>query len=524
MFDGFMESFRLAREAGRHSVAMRHRLAAYWASLGLVLLAAFLVLASALGMFSRSEEQLQSVLHLHQDVEVAAIVDQVEILTAHGLTLAKQASDVLTATLGDTSVSQLNDDPDKIERFEKILYSPLVSTLRVAPCNGAYLILDATINTGAEKADTSRAGLYLRFANLSNESSIDQDITLYRGIADVARSNEVELHNRWRMEFDVSLVDGYADTVGQPAEGFAGHALWTDRRHLTDTWERIMLLSVPIEGADGLVAGICGVELSDLYFRLTHPVQTSEFGSIVTLLAPVENGQVLVSKGMTGSLEGTFLADTDVLAIEEGKCFNTYVGESGSFLGVHTRLNMETVDGLSMHAVTLVPKSHYAAAASADRITLIVVSLIFLAFAVGAAVFFSRRFVRPISESLALLQKDPQGKMRSTGISEVDDLIAFLHTRSERPSGASLPPDIEDLLEEFSGNAATLTATERTILSHYAEGCEVADIAQRMFISIHTVRKHNANIYKKLDIGSKEELVLYLELFRRCDRLDDILN
>ena len=48
--------------------------------------------------------------------------------------------------------------------------------------------------------------------------------------------------------------------------------------------------------------------------------------------------------------------------------------------------------------------------------------------------------------------------------------------------------------------------------------------SQRLFISIHTARKHNANIYRKLNVGSREELVLYLELFRRCKKLDALFG
>lgn len=88
----------------------------------------------------------------------------------------------------------------------------------------------------------------------------------------------------------------------------------------------------------------------------------------------------------------------------------------------------------------------------------------------------------------------------------------------------ALPPDVEDLFAAFSARAANLTATERSILQHYADGRETSEVAELAFISIHTVRKHNANIYQKLEVGSRDELMLYLELFRRCNRLDEILQ
>ncbi len=86
-----------------------------------------------------------------------------------------------------------------------------------------------------------------------------------------------------------------------------------------------------------------------------------------------------------------------------------------------------------------------------------------------------------------------------------------------------LPPDVAELFDGFSERAEALTPAERKILKYYADGREVNEVAELAFISIHTVRKHNANIYQKLSIGSRDELMLYLDLFRRCGRLEELL-
>jgi len=88
----------------------------------------------------------------------------------------------------------------------------------------------------------------------------------------------------------------------------------------------------------------------------------------------------------------------------------------------------------------------------------------------------------------------------------------------------SMPPDIEELFSAFAERAVSLTATERSILQFYADGHEISEVAELAFISIHTVRKHNANMYQKLGVGSRDELMLYLDLFRRCGRLDEVLQ
>lgn len=111
-------------------------------------------------------------------------------------------------------------------------------------------------------------------------------------------------------------------------------------------------------------------------------------------------------------------------------------------------------------------------------------------------------------------------------LQDYDTLISATQAVSDDqpPASHSLPPDVEALFSEFSARAATLTATERSILQHYADGREISEVAELAFISIHTVRKHNANMYQKLGVGSRDELILYIDLFRRSGRLDEILQ
>jgi hypothetical protein len=51
--------------------------------------------------------------------------------------------------------------------------------------------------------------MYIRYANLNTKNAITQDIVYFRGISDVARSEEIELHNRWNLEFDIADVPAF---------------------------------------------------------------------------------------------------------------------------------------------------------------------------------------------------------------------------------------------------------------------------------------------------------------------------
>ena len=94
---------------------------------------------------------------------------------------------------------------------------PLVNTtLQTANCNGAYVILNATANTTLEVADHSRSGLYLRYTNLSASNPVAPTVVYFRGIPDIARQKDLELHNRWNLEFDTDQIPGCRELMDAP--------------------------------------------------------------------------------------------------------------------------------------------------------------------------------------------------------------------------------------------------------------------------------------------------------------------
>lgn len=101
-------------------------------------------------------------------------------------------------------------------------------------------------------------------------------------------------------------------------------------------------------------------------------------------------------------------------------------------------------------------------------------------------------------------------------------MLARLNTRQVNPG--VLPPGMEDMFHSFSEKVKTLSSAERRILNYYIEGHETAEIPDLAYISIHTVKKHNRSIYQKLEVASRDELMLYIELFRCCDRLQELTS
>ncbi len=106
-----------------------------------------------------------------------------------------------------------------------------------------------------------------------------------------------------------------------------------------------------------------------------------------------------------------------------------------------------------------------------------------------------------------------------TGVLSVQ-MLTQLNTRQVDPG--ALPSGMEDMFRSFAEKAKTLSSAERRILNYYIDGHDIAEIPDLAFISIHTVKKHNRSIYQKLEIASRDELMLYIELFRCCGRIDEL--
>jgi DNA-binding NarL/FixJ family response regulator len=89
-----------------------------------------------------------------------------------------------------------------------------------------------------------------------------------------------------------------------------------------------------------------------------------------------------------------------------------------------------------------------------------------------------------------------------------DDIFKVL--KSIENGGAYMSPRVaRKVMEFFSGQKhilEPLTEREHEITNTLLDGLSYKMIAEKMFISIDTVRSHIRNIYKKLNVTSKSEL------------------
>lgn len=201
--------------AKKQSVGMQRKLMLYWVSMILVVFAAVILLLSVAGAFSRSDAQLHEVMELHLQNTQDSLVSHLDRLTAQSLKLSKELSREIEGALVQEGISlqEVNDDPEQLLKLQQIIYPLVNTTLQTANCNGAYVILDATANTTLTVADHSRSGIHLRYSNLSASNPVAPTVVYFRGIPDIARQKDLELHNRWNLEFDIDQIPGCRELI-----------------------------------------------------------------------------------------------------------------------------------------------------------------------------------------------------------------------------------------------------------------------------------------------------------------------
>ena len=130
-----------------------------------------------------------------------------------------------------------------------------------------------------------------------------------------------------------------------------------------------------------------------------------------------------------------------------------------------------------------------------------------------------------VEDLMRLVDLSYIGHNKQTVTVKTEELKAAEQERTAEESGeGQFASEVLSMLDSFVERTAALTPAERNILKYYINGREIAEIPGLAFISIHTVRKHNKNIYRKLAVSTKEELLLYIDLLRRSNRLVEIEN
>ena len=532
----------------KKKMSMWRKLLLYMLTLVLVVVVFVFFGLFFVGQFSTTTEKYANNLTFQNEFYTRQIEKYFDDLSMMSEMLASDSSAIIDEYLTENEIhmSALNDSQLYTEGVQKALFPKLKEELLKADASGAFIMLNATVNTGEADSDKSRTGLYFQRSTLDRT---DETLLLFRGSAELGRKNGVMPHRKWRLEFKTDFVPQtkkfFNETIVEEK-----NSLLTDIFTLNGTSEEAMALLTPLFGADGSYYGVCGFEISKNYFKdfFAQPTRLEQL--TCTFSKTTEDGRIDcdnvfwagVFNGYSLKPNGTLVPKKMSDALFELAGENTFVAAGKEV----------TICGTAYTLIAMQPKSEFDKTVAINVAKIVSVCFLLVFSAVMLCVVFSRKFVSPVIKSLERIRMQEHAGTKSD-IIEIDDLFVYLAgqdklreietenlkrrneelaivTETQNNEIGKRQAEIDRLAysrkneidpddyEAFRIGIKELTKTEKTVFDLYLQGKTANEIAAALNIRESTLKFHNHNILEKLGVSSRKQLLRYATLLKQETR------
>ena len=514
-FNRFVEFLRLFlnRLVKPSGVSMRIRLLGFLILLVVTMLSFVALILASTGVIATGQDEAEKLLqqelsHLSQNVEktYGDVSVQTAILSQ---TMSKSIEDKLHE-LGFT-INELRRHPDVLESLLEGELTRLMLALEKTRSSGVFVVIDATVNPALPGSEHSKAGIYLRNSE-PNVIIADASKLYLRGPAHIALANKLSLQAKWDMEFNVEGQSYYY----KPIESYQKNKLpvsrlyyWSYGGAIENLDEKVMLCSVPLIDSKGEAFGVCGFEISEMNFRLQFSPDESVYSNAICLIALSTEAGFDASRLCSGNVSALY----DSLISFAGNMGNLSLYEENDnlFAGFHKDIKTYPDNSPFANEVNavalLLPQADLMSTLSGYNNRIAFVCALALFFGVLLSVYVSRQYVKPIFVGLDVLRsKENLGDDFRIRIPEIDELVKLIKSKQvSTPKNKS----VDDAGADFLRRLETLTPTERDIFTLYVKGRTANEAADKMNISINTVKTHSKKIYAKMNVDSRSELLSY---------------
>ena len=532
--------------------SMKRKLFGYMFLLAVMLL--ILVFAGLLliGQFTGIKQKTYETLEFQADVFERQIDSHIDGLAAMSIRLSSDSTSAIENYLAENRIafSDLNNSEKNVSGVQEALFDILKHKLLETDCSGAFIVLNASVNTSVENAAHSRTGLYLQHSSIDFS---DDSILLYRGLSDLGKEHGVMPHRKWRLEFSTDLFPDYTKLMKGSDLPLQYSYRISDVFTLTNTSERVVLFTLPIMGGDGTVYGLCGFEISESYFKHVFS-QPSNLDHVVFVVNSGSDGIKSAADSFScGITNGYYLAPKgDFTASSFGSGLTLFEGNPTSYIGVTKQFQPCKDDG-DFSLTVLIPKQDYNGWSMNNALRILLLMLLLVTATVGCCFYFSRRFLLPIKQGLEKIKQKEYGE--HSNVIEINDLFAFLAEQDRiaeaqfaeiESEKAKIQTTLDQMssehsearqeiarlaysrknevdpydYEQFLSGVKTLTQMEQTVFDHYLSGKSVKEIVELEGIKESTVRFHNRNIYSKLGVNSLKRLLMFAAIMKRDEEGD----
>lgn len=473
--------------------SLKRKLFSYMLLLVCLLLLVLVMGMFLLGQFNSTEQNTFDALDMQMEVFEKDITNHFDSIAAAGVNLSKNMTVFLESylQLQELSFFDLTDNSKSIADLQTAMLAPLLQQLKQEDCSGVFVMLDTTINSSVENAETSRTGLYLK---INGYKSTYNPVTLLRGDAEIARANGIMPHRQWKLEFDTDIFPSYKDILADALLPSVKSYRFTEISTLPGTEEEVMLLTVPMVGEDGNYYGICGFEISESYF-MSYYAQPTKVDYLTYLLTPFHTGMVDTAAGFScGVSDGYYRAPQGQLALHDaGNNLLVYEGDEIPYLGVNRKISLSPNTPDYMLSV-MMRKSDFDKDMRTENIKNVSLLILLLLAAVSCCYYFSRRFLTPILRSLEQLKTE--NKMAGfVDIPEIADLFEFL-AQKDRAHDESLSALTEEKLAA-EGEKEALSREYRKIQLEYEETKQKLTEAESTLNQTQQKHEHTQTEFEK---------------------------
>jgi len=540
-------------ERSKNGTTLHRRLLLFFVLVSVSLILIFALLLSLFGITGKEANAVRN----HVDTELSIIADKINDdfgrLSLGGIDIAEDLAQRSEDFFDENKISagQLQNNPDLIEPLLSSYMNTLVATVNNRYCGGAFVMLDATITDNHE---TAKAGVFIKKTQPTATDAVGVQLHYLRGPAPIARENGIMLLGQWKMEFDIAGQNFFAqvmDTARANADlPLSRLYYWSGRVVLKGNSEAGFLLCVPLRTSEGEVFGLCGVEVSDRMFKSLYTPEGGSFENIFTVMAPSCEDGLCTSKGLVAG--NTYLTgarwEFDLKDEESHEGFHHYSGGDelygGKTAGLHLYPSGSPYQDQEWTCSILMPKDilHQAVKGNTSYFTYTIVVLLVISVLISAII--SRQYLRPVNHAFDKIKNNAYSANDGKEVySEISDLFDFLSQKDKENDIAlqqkqqqmdelqgehqkaqteisrlaySRKREVDpDNYRAFLVNMRSLTPSEQTIFELYLDGKTAKEIMAIRDIKETTLKYHNRNIYDKLGVASRKELLRYATLMRQ---------
>ena len=539
---------RILHSYKTESISMRRRLALYIISAFIMLMSIILLLLNSFGIMDPSGHQIMETLDLQLSIYADDIRQDYNQIAAYAISFSEQLETEIQDYLSENGLAfhELENNAEALTELQCNLYNTIYLYMQLAPSSGAFYILDTSVNTDTETPLYN--GIYLKYINLNSENTVNNDFSMYRGSFVTGDTNEITFHSGWQNE----MTTDFFETCNSTFTNGVYYSL-SPTVTVPETWENARYIYVPIHDLKDKIIGVCGFEINDLFFQLSNKITDHPIGYLIyglldhrgnTYNGQFSSGRFNFSNDGTSSFHITEQNDALVFHFDNEVC----IGKSKDVqLGNH-----------AFHATTMLTKAQYDELIQQGRLKISALLVIAIIFSFACCIFISNQYVAPIIKKIEQVKANEDSGDPSR-IREIDDLFAFLAEKdsiyeeqlsamekaklnaekeAERATAAYnqalkeyqlAQSELEYLSEEkkneivledyefFICNLKTLTPAEYRIYNLYLDGKSAKEILEIVGIKENTLKYHNKNIYSKLGVTSRKQLLRFATLKRIQD-------